>query len=317
MKYKLWNLESKLRICLLGMFIIYIILLFRITLFKQTSLYNLFSAIGTGERALSLIPFGSIFEMIQTGISAGRIAENVFGNILLFFPFGVIFPVLSANDNADVGTNAAGMKKISREEKKTLTAALALSFFIEITQLLLALGVTDIDDLLFNVLGAYIGYLLYNKIRKTYIIAGIMAAFGILVFGYLLVFQTSLFSVSRYETTVENGELVASFIETGQDFSGKFLSLDNSILTAEKSVSNASQEKTCAEFMLTKESRIYICYDKIKFFFSTISGEHQRYEQISYEEVDLQKENFDHSNVQIWSKDGRIIDYLVLIRWIE
>lgn len=317
MKYKLWNLETKLRICLLGMFIIYIILLFRITLFKQASLFNLFAANGTGERSLSLIPFGSVFKMIHTGISASRIAENIFGNILLFFPFGVIFPVLSAKADADVDANAAGIIKSPREEKKTLTAALALSFFIEISQLLLALGVTDIDDLLFNVLGAYMGYLLYNKIRKPHIIAGIMAVFGILVFGYLLVFQTSLFSVSRYETTVENGELVASFIETRQDFSGKFLSLDNSILTAEKSVSSASQEKTYAEFTLGKESRIYICYDKIKFFFSTISGEHQRYEQISYEEFDLQKENFDHSNVQIWSKDGRMIDYLVLIRWIE
>ena len=63
--------------------------------------------------------------------------------------------------------NVTCLKKVMRSRKITysnkkrkgvLCAAIIFSLLIEITQLLFALGSTDVDDLIFNVLGAYIGY---------------------------------------------------------------------------------------------------------------------------------------------------------------
>lgn len=73
------------------------------------------------------------------------------------------------------------------------------------------------------------------------------------------------------------------------------------------------------EFEITSDSRLYICYDKIYYFFSTISGEHQRYEQITYSDFISQKsEVFSKGhNVIIWSSDGKKVDNLVVIEWVE
>ena len=64
-------------------------------LFKQVTLNNLFSAIGASERTISVIPFRSIYDMAVSNTSIGRIIENVVGNIVLFIPFGILFPIIS------------------------------------------------------------------------------------------------------------------------------------------------------------------------------------------------------------------------------
>lgn len=76
------------------------------------------------------------------------------------------------------------------------------------TQLLFALGSTDVDDLIFNVLGAYI--------------------------GYLLVYQTDLFILSKYDIDIENSELVEIFIDTPATTTGRYVELDNWVLEVEK-----------------------------------------------------------------------------------
>lgn len=48
------------------MFIVYLLVLVRIVLFKDTQLYNLFAMIGQGQRAINIIPFASTFEMMST-----------------------------------------------------------------------------------------------------------------------------------------------------------------------------------------------------------------------------------------------------------
>lgn len=75
-------------------FVLYIVVLLRITLFKQVTLYNLVAAIGASERTISIIPFKSVFDMINTDVSMLRIIENIFGNIVIFIPFGLLFPII-------------------------------------------------------------------------------------------------------------------------------------------------------------------------------------------------------------------------------
>ena len=63
------NKNKLLRFCTIGLFIAYMVVLFRIVLFKQVALNNLFAAIGSMERTISIIPFKSLFEMINNNIS--------------------------------------------------------------------------------------------------------------------------------------------------------------------------------------------------------------------------------------------------------
>lgn len=87
------NKNKLLRFCTIGLFIAYMVVLFRIVLFKQVALNNLFAAIGSMERTISIIPFKSLFEMINNNISVLRILENVLGNIIIFIPFGLLLPI--------------------------------------------------------------------------------------------------------------------------------------------------------------------------------------------------------------------------------
>ena len=70
-------------------------------------------------------------------------------NVLLFLPLGVLLPLLYAEfENA----------------KKTLLAACILSFSIECIQMF-GLGITDVNDLLTNTVGAALGFALSKKRR--------------------------------------------------------------------------------------------------------------------------------------------------------
>ncbi|MFA9377798.1 MAG: VanZ family protein [Lachnotalea sp.] len=69
---------------------------------------------------------------------------NLWGNILMFVPFGFIIPLLSRR---------------FRNARSIIFLGAGLSFAIEFCQLFLGRG-TDIDDLILNILGTIIGYLM-------------------------------------------------------------------------------------------------------------------------------------------------------------
>ncbi len=304
------NKEKLLRFCTIGLFMAYLVVLIRIVLFKQVALYNLFAAIGSMERTISIIPFKSLFDMVNNNISVTRILENVLGNIAIFIPFGLLFPIIQKD-----------------KSPKIMLYGLITSALIEIIQYVFALGSSDIDDLVFNTLGTIIGYVLYKIIRQksrtdTSSIVSIIilvTILGSVSIGVLFVNHTELFMLSRKETVVENAYLVQDFIDTLPTVSGKFVEVNGNILTIEKSVHNSADTRTLVDLEFTPNSNIYICYDKIDFFFGTISGEQISYEQISYSDFLSQKSNSftKENNVQIWSSDGNTIDNLVIIEWIE
>lgn len=78
-------------------------------------------------------------------ISAARLEEN-FLNILLFVPFGYIFP---------------SVIRYLRNLPLTLMAGFTASLAIETTQLFTGMGIFDVDDLLNNTAGAVAGYILF------------------------------------------------------------------------------------------------------------------------------------------------------------
>ena len=71
-------------------------------------------------------------------------------NIILFLPFG--FLLIAAYPHAGIG--------------KILLLGFVLSLFIEVCQLVFHLGWFEVDDVLHNVLGTYVGVRLYRRVMK-------------------------------------------------------------------------------------------------------------------------------------------------------
>ena len=288
----------------------YLVVLIRIVLFKQVALYNLFAAIGSMERTISIIPFKSLLDMINNNISVTRILENILGNIAIFIPFGLLLPIVQKD-----------------KSKKIILYGLITSALIEIIQYVFALGSSDIDDLMLNTLGTVIGYLLYKIIHKkaradtltAISIIVLVTVLGGFALGILFINHTELFMLSSKEIVVENKNLVQYFIDTQPTVSGKFVKVNGNVLTLEKSIHSSTDTRTIMDLEITPNSNIYICYNKIDYFFSTISGEQISYEKIEYSDFLSQNSNSftKENNVRIWSSDGKTIDNLVITEWIE
>lgn len=288
----------------------YLVVLIRIVLFKQVALYNLFAAIGSMERTISIIPFKSLLDMINNNISVTRILENILGNIAIFIPFGLLLPIVQKD-----------------KSKKIILYGLITSALIEIIQYVFALGSSDIDDLTLNTLGTIIGYLLYKIIHKkaradtltAISIIVLVTVLGGFALGILFINHTELFMLSSKEIVVENKNLVQDFIDTQPTVSGKFVKVNGNVLTLEKSIHSSTDTRTIMDLEITPNSNIYICYNKIDYFFSTISGEQISYEKIEYSDFLSQNGNSftKENNVRIWSSDGKTIDNLVITEWIE
>ena len=97
---------------------------------------------------INLIPFKVFFEtytevFINNNLSYFLI--NFLGNIIMFIPIGILISLLWKMNN-----------------KKIILIGLIFFSLIEIIQLFLNRG-TDIDDILLNVLGIYLGYIFFKK----------------------------------------------------------------------------------------------------------------------------------------------------------
>lgn len=87
----------------------------------------------------------------QLGVFA--VFSNLFGNILIFVPFGFFISMASS----------------SRSFLKALFNSLGLSLCVEILQLVTRVGSFDVDDILLNTIGSVLGYIVFmicNLIRR-------------------------------------------------------------------------------------------------------------------------------------------------------
>ena len=91
-----------------------------------------------------------------SGTQEYRCMTNLFGNVLIFVPFGFFLPMASRY----------------RSLLGTLFYSLGLSFGVEIFQLITKVGSLDVDDMLLNTIGGIVGYLLFlicNGVRRRWI----------------------------------------------------------------------------------------------------------------------------------------------------
>lgn len=131
----------------LGIFVTYILLLLFLTVFRtQYFPWNIHIISGRSLSEINWIPLIQTMKLSQ-GNSIVDFLYNLYGNILWFIPFGMILPALTK-------------KRLGLSVTMVYGALLSLS--IETLQFFLKSGVSDIDDVIFNVLGVIIGYCLYQ-----------------------------------------------------------------------------------------------------------------------------------------------------------
>ena len=144
--------ESEKRIRLLGaiLFTAYLALLIYLLFFAEY--YG--RGTETGYR-VNLIPLREIRRFLDNRDILGRwpVFLNVYGNVLLFVPFGAILPVLNRR---------------YRSFPVTLLCGILLSAAVEIIQYVSRRGSCDVDDVLLNTLGCAAGCLLFFLLRRRF-----------------------------------------------------------------------------------------------------------------------------------------------------
>lgn len=146
-----------------------------LTVFKPFVAIGLLWGYKSGRaRVVSLIPFNDA----MVGESFQSMLFGYGGNFIFFVPFGLLVYALLrgggwrwtsglsglSGRGSGRGSGRAGVHRLRRGGRfplfeTTLLGALC-SIAIEITQYIFSLGYTDIDDVLFNTLGAFVGALI-------------------------------------------------------------------------------------------------------------------------------------------------------------
>ncbi|GKQ42974.1 glycopeptide antibiotics resistance protein [Companilactobacillus sp. RD055328] len=131
----------------LGLFVAYILLLLFLTVFRaQYFPWDIHIVTGRSLSEINIIPIIETLKLAG-GTSIVDFFYNLYGNIAWFIPFGIMVPALKK-------------KRINLLQVTIMGALFSIS--IETAQFFLQSGVTDIDDVIFNVLGVILGYCLYQ-----------------------------------------------------------------------------------------------------------------------------------------------------------
>lgn len=143
------------------LFVIYLVLLFNLVFFRYRASGNLSTAFNITNYkyyfrySINIVPFKTITEYILNphNLSLRIRYTNILGNILAFIPFGFFSTVI--------------FKKL-RGTKQIITVSCIFSLCIEVIQLLFLVGSFDIDDIILNTIGGFLGYIIYILLKQTY-----------------------------------------------------------------------------------------------------------------------------------------------------
>lgn len=150
------DVRDKKRIRFIGkiLFVLYIAFIMYFLTFSE--LYGRSGV--TLEYRYNLVLFREIRRFWEYREQLGMFAvfTNLFGNVLIFVPFGFVMPVACRN----------------KRFFSALCYSFGLSLCVETFQLAAKVGSFDVDDLLLNTVGGAAGYVLYvvcNAIRRKYV----------------------------------------------------------------------------------------------------------------------------------------------------
>ncbi len=106
-----------------------------------------------GGYAYNLVPFDTIerYVVYRDRFNFDTWFKNLFGNVVLFIPIGAFLPLLD---------------KRNRSGFRMVTVCVAMIGCVELAQMLLRVGSFDIDDIILNTAGAWIGLMLVRPFMK-------------------------------------------------------------------------------------------------------------------------------------------------------
>lgn len=133
-----------------NLFIFYLILLSQVTFFRNLDESFTVEIVVHPLSDIMWVPFVDSIKLFMQG-SIFAAYYNVVGNVVWFMPLGFFCGMLY------------GSKK---GESRALKYGFLTSFFIEFAQFIFYTGVSHIDDIICNVLGSWLGFLLYRLIKK-------------------------------------------------------------------------------------------------------------------------------------------------------
>ncbi len=153
---------------------------------------------GSQTGPANLVPFKTILVYLMGGKGLIIGGINLIGNIILLVPLGLLGPLAFGNITW----------------KKMLVFAVAVGFAIEGLQVILRVGIFDIDDVILNGLGIMIGYwaftvlvkklsLMEPKSIRTLAVVLVVVIAGTVCYG-LVIYQKGKFPI-RFEPGPESG----------------------------------------------------------------------------------------------------------------
>lgn len=120
---------------------------------RQARLPHLSTLADRLRLSVNLIPFKTIEGYITAlrlgNINSSIVYQNIFGNLVLFLPMGILLPAIFGK---------------FRKAYITLPLILLTIACAEFLQLIFGLGSLDIDDLILNFAGAVVGYLVFSAV---------------------------------------------------------------------------------------------------------------------------------------------------------
>lgn len=133
-------------VCLFGLYLVGLI-------------YMLFFSEGFGRTAdgsaysYNIYPFREIRRYLKYRDILGTrsVVLNLAGNVVGFMPFGLLLPVFWKN---------------ARKCWKAALLSFEISALVEFSQLIFRVGCFDVDDMILNTLGGFLGYLLFAGIYR-------------------------------------------------------------------------------------------------------------------------------------------------------
>ena len=137
------KLENKFRFIGMILFIIYLLMLLYFLFFAE--------AFGRGmaveAHGCNTTPFLEIKRYINNFDKLGMITViNLGGNVLAFMPFGFFRPIIGRRKNSFF---------------RTLIQGCVFSCVVEIIQLLTNVGSFDVDEIILNTFGVFLGYIVF------------------------------------------------------------------------------------------------------------------------------------------------------------
>ena len=198
--------NKPMKINLYIFFGLYLILLITLTLFDSLWLRNGFNFSGFDniQDRINLVPFKTIMTFVKefdSMYSTSQIMLNLFGNVCAFMPMALFLPLL--------------FKRQNKAFQFVITLTLMI-LGIEFLQLITGSGRFDIDDLILNLFGAVLVYLLFkiksvkalihnifllekNKIsKKSYIKIISFIVIAIVLFMGVIIYRNKLYD-KNYE----------------------------------------------------------------------------------------------------------------------